>query len=209
MKIVIAEDHAIYRMGLVALLQGEDDWNVVAEVETLEGIRPAVEAHDPDVLVVDYSMPGGDTFAIATRLRQRYDTLRVIVLTAMQSPIVLRRLYDSRVDGLLHKAGDVSELVDAIRAVVTGERFFSADVEARIAEVDIHFTDRELQTLGLIVQGLPRAEVAARLGVSPETVKSHRRRLMAKLDVHTPAALVDKARALGLTAPGEEDVSEG
>jgi RNA polymerase sigma factor (sigma-70 family) len=201
MDIVIAEDHAIVRMGLVALLEGEPGWHVVAQVEALDGIRPAVEAHSPDVLVVDYAMPGGDTFATSTWLRRRYEDLRVVVLTGMQSPIVLGRLMDSALDGLLHKTGDVEELVDAIRAVTADRRYVSRDIAERVAEAAVDLSERELQTLGLIVQGLPRSEVASRLGISAETVKSHRKRLMAKLDVHTTAALVDKARELGLTTP--------
>ena len=200
MRIVIAEDHAIVRVGLVALLQGEPGWEVVAEVEALADVRPAVETHEPDVLVVDYALPDGDTFAISTWLRKRYDGLRVIVLTGMQSPLVLQSLADSVIDGILHKTGDVRELVEAIRAVDEGRRYVSRDIADRIAETAVDLTERELQTLALVVQGLPRSEVAERLGISVETVKSHRKRLMAKLGVHTTAALVDKARVLGLSS---------
>ena len=200
MRIVIAEDHAIVRVGLVALLQGEPGWEVVAEVEALADVRSAVETHEPDVLVVDYALPDGDTFAISTWLRKRYDDLRVIVLTGMQSPLVLQSLADSVIDGILHKTGDVRELVEAIRAVDEGRRYVSRDIADRIAETAVDLTERELQTLALVVQGLPRSEVAERLGISVETVKSHRKRLMAKLGVHTTAALVDKARVLGLSS---------
>ena len=200
MRIVIAEDHAIVRVGLVALLQGEPGWEVVAKVEALADVRGAVETHEPDVLVVDYALPDGDTFAISTWLRKRYDDLRVIVLTGMQSPLVLQSLADSVIDGILHKTGDVRELVEAIRAVDEGRRYVSRDIADRIAETAVDLTERELQTLALVVQGLPRSEVAERLGISVETVKSHRKRLMAKLGVHTTAALVDKACVLGLSS---------
>ena len=199
MKILIVEDHAIVRAGLKALLQQQSGWTIVGEVDRAEGIRDAVDRFAPDVVVLDYALPDGDTFAIASWLAQRNEGLRLVVLTGIESPVIIQRLAASRIDGILHKMGEITELVAAIEAVSRGERYLSSEIRELVAQADVELTDRELQTLSLIVQGLGRSEIAERLHISVETVKSHRRRLVEKLGVSTTAALVDRARALGLS----------
>ena len=197
MKIVIADDHAILRTGLVALLEGQSAWKVVAEVDRVSGIRPAVEASRPDVLVADYALPDGDSYATVCWLRERYG-LRVVMLTGVNSPLILSRLVASKLDALLHKTGDISELVDAVETVALGRRYVSEAIEARAQASEVMLSPRETQVLTMIVRGMGRACIAQQLNLSPETIKSHRKRLMGKLEVSSTAALIEKSLALGL-----------
>ncbi len=198
LKIILAEDHAIFRDCLRLLIESQTTYEIVAEVETVPDLKKAAIEFKPDVLILDYKMPGGDTFAVAQYLKQRYPEIAIICLTASDSPLVLQKLASSKIDGLLKKEGSSAELLDAISKVRSGDQYISPLVVPFLQHSEVALTQRELQVLTLIANGMKRSDIAAQLKLSPETIKTHRRNLMSKLEVNTVAALISKAKILQL-----------
>ncbi len=198
LKIILAEDHAIFRDCLRLLIESQTSYEIVAEVESVPDLKKAAIEFKPDVLILDYKMPGGDTFAVAQYLKQRYPEIAIICLTASDSPLVLQKIAASKIDGLLKKESSSEELLEAINKVHSGAQYISPLVEPYLQHAEVILTQREFQVLSLIAKGMKRSDIAAQLTLSPETIKTHRRNLMSKLGVNSVASLITKARTLGI-----------
>ncbi len=198
-RVVLADDHAIFRDGLKLLLAMEPGFEVVAEVGDLGELKACVLAHQPDLLLLDYHMPGGDASAMLAYLRQRHPALKLVALTGARSGVVLKQLADARADAVLLKEGRGAELVETLRAVMLqGRTVIPPSVQALMEDAGTGLTRRELQVAKLIGDGLTNKEMADMLALSPKTVDKHRENIMRKLGVSTVAQLLRKVQALGL-----------
>ena len=195
---MLADDHVIFRDGLKLLLGMEPGWSIVGEASSLDGLKEQVASLSPDLLLLDYHMPGGDTAATADWLLQRYPSLRLLMLTGAQSPTVYRQMLDVGVHGLLLKQGSGAELVQAVHRVLRGERVVDAALQSAAAASETGLSPRELQVAKLVVDGLTNAQIGVHFNLSPKTVDKHRENLMRKLGVSSAAQLVNKAHELRL-----------
>jgi DNA-binding NarL/FixJ family response regulator len=208
--IVIADDHDMIRTGLRAILEGEDDLEVVGEaadgVEALEVVR---KLH-PDLLLLDISMPKLNGARLLERLREAEPRPRVLVLTAFEDAVYLRQMLGAGAEGYLLKRSAARELIRAIRAVAGGNAYLDAaltklvvasfvDPRARPeARASAELSARESQVMRLVARGYTNKEIAERLGLSVKTVETHKTKLMAKLGLRTRAEVVQHALRLGL-----------
>lgn len=197
MKIVLADDHVLVRDGLKNLLHLHGH-TVVGEVATAADIKQVVATTDPELLILDYCMPGGDTYSVACYLRKRYPHLRILILTGIQAASVLRKLAGSDFHGVLLKQGNAAELLKAIQQIAAGVCYESPLLLPYLDLPDVQLTARELQILNMIIAGMPRNQIATHLDVSAETVKSHRKNIMAKLQVNSVTQLYARAVELAL-----------
>jgi len=198
MKVILADDHAIVRQGINMVLQQAGGFDVLAELNTVTAIKPAVQKYKPNLLILDYKMPGGDTYAVAEDLKQSDPSIKILVFTGIQSAAVIQRIANSKIDGLLLKDDSPLELLKAIDTVRADKKYISTLVQPYLKEISIQLTGRELQLLNLIVMGWSRKEIAEHLGITVETIKSYRKNLMSKLEVHTVTELIIKAQNLNL-----------
>lgn len=198
-RLLLADDHQIFRDGLKLLLQTFQHIELVAELCSLAELQQSVKASQPDLLLLDYHMPGGDTSAEITYLKQRQPTLKIIVLTGSQSPQLLQQIEQAQADGILQKNGDARELQQAIHSVMAGQRYIAANVSALLAEAELALTPREFQIMKLVCDGLSNAQIAEALHLSPKTTDKHRENLMRKLNVNNVAQLIKKALQMGIT----------
>jgi DNA-binding NarL/FixJ family response regulator len=196
--VVLADDHRIFRDGLKLLLATLPGVRIVAETDRLDTLKALIAEHSPDVLILDYNMPGGDTGATASYLRQRYPEMKLVMLTGAQSPVVLKQLTDLGVDAVLLKQGSGQDLITSLQQVIAGRRVFPSNVQELAAQADLDLTPRELQILKLIYDGRTNSEMAEQLSLSPKTVDKHRENLMRKLGTNNVAQLVRKVHALNL-----------
>ena len=171
---------------------------VVAETGTSADLKHLVRECQPDLLVMDYNMPGGDSGEVLAWLKQRHPELRILVLTAERSGALLKHLADCGADGLLLKEGSGEALLAAIRQVAAGQKVLPNSVQERIDEVATPLTAREFQVLHLICQGWANSAIAEHFSLSPRTVDKHRENLQRKLGVSNVVQLINKARSLGL-----------
>ena len=220
-RVVIADDQALVRGGFGALLDAQDDIEVVGEAaDGDEAVRLAVE-HRPDVVLMDIRMPGVDGLTATRRIvdDERLGATKVVILTTFELDEYVFEAIRSGANGFLVKDTEPAELLRAIRAVVAGDALLSPGVTRRlIAEFasrarlpgsvtdglpDLgRLTDREREVVALVAEGLTNDEVAARLIVSGATAKTHVSRAMIKLGARDRAQLVVFAYESGLVRPG-------
>ena len=173
-RVLLAEDQAMVRGALAALLRLEEDIEVVAEVARGDEVMPAALKTLPDVALLDIEMPGGDGLNAAQRLHERLPSCRIVILTTFGRSGYLRRAMESGAVGFMLKDAPATELAIAIRRVVAGERVVDPELAlAALSEGDNPLTRREQEVLAMALDGASIAEIAARLVVSEGTVRNH------------------------------------
>jgi len=198
MRIILADDHAIFREGLKLLLHSQPGFGVIAEIDDLQHLKSLLYNQPADLLILDYHIPGGDAAALVGYCKARYPGLKVIALTGSHAALVLKQLAEAKADGVLLKDGAAAELLLAIRAVMQGGTYLSEAVASTIASVGLPLSTRELEILKLIFAGLVTREVADKLKLSPKTVDKHRENIMRKLQVNNLVELINKTHQLKL-----------
>lgn len=198
MRIIIADDHTLFRDGLKMLLAATPGFAVVAETGDAPSLKALVREQKPDLVLLDYNMPGGDSGEVLAYLKQRHPEVRVVILTAERSGTLLRHLAGIGADGILLKEGSAAEMLAAIQAVARGRRVIPDGVRAMIEEASPGLTSREFQVLHLICEGWSNARIAERFALSTRTVDKHRENIARKLGVSNAVQLVNKAKELKL-----------
>ncbi len=218
-RVVLADDQALVRAGFRALLDGEDDMQVVAEAADGEEAVALAREHRPDVVLMDVRMPRTDGLRATARLTgdPTLAGTRVIVLTTFELDEYVFGALRAGASGFLLKDMEPAELLDAVRIVAAGDALLAPRHTRRLIEAFVaqagpapgdrdgelaELTAREREVLTLVGQGLSNAEVAERLVVSPLTAKTHVARLFTKLGARDRAQLVVIAYETGLVRPG-------
>ena len=197
-RLLLADDHQIFRDGLKLLLLTMADILLVAELSSLTELRSTVKATEPALLLLDYHMPGGDTGAEILYLKQRWPALKIIVLTGSQSAQLLQQVAQAGADAVLQKNGDAAELRTAIDTVLRGDSYIAPSVQILLDTISLELTPREFQIMRLVCDGLSNAQIAEQLSLSPKTTDKHRENLMRKLGVNNSAQLIRKALQMGI-----------
>ena len=216
-RVLLADDQALVRAGFRALLDAEDDVEVVGEAaDGADAVRLAASLV-PDVVLMDIRMPGVDGLDATRRIAadRRLDQVRVVILTTFELDEYVFEALRSGASGFLVKDTEPADLIRGIRAVATGDALLSPSVTRRlIAEFAVRaktpppastldvLTEREREVVALAASGLSNEEIAARLVVSPATAKTHVSRAMVKLGARDRAQLVVIAYESGLVRPG-------
>lgn len=184
-RILIADDHYVVRMGLVALVNTEADMEVVAEAE--DG-RKAVELfnqHQPDLVLIDSQMPIMNGVEATIEIRKRAPEARILMLSAYDGDADIRRALDAGVNGYVLKRSTGENLIPALRSVAAGGRWLSkaAAGELSLRKSYEQLTPREVQVLEELAKGRANKQVADALQISEHTVKDHVKKILAKLRV--------------------------
>lgn len=210
-RLLIADDHKIVRDGLRSLLEKQPDMDVVGEAKTgREAVRMAREKK-PDVLIMDISMPDINGIEAAKKILAVQPGIRIIALSMHSEPVLVREMIQAGAHAFLLKECAFDELIAAVKSVLKNQTAMSK----KIADIVIHdyvrqahaaapdpkpgLSDREMEVLQMVAEGLPTKAMAHRLGLSIKTVETHRQQIMKKLDLHSVAALTKYAIREGLT----------
>jgi two-component system response regulator DesR len=181
-RVLLAEDQAMVRGALAALLSRELDIEVVAEVERGDEVVEAAQAAQPDVALLDIEMPGGGGLAAAAALRKVLPSCRTVILTTFGRSGYLQRAMESGAVGFLLKDAPAAELALALRRVMAGERVVDPDLAlSALSEGRNPLTPREREVLSASLFGASLAEIAAQLVLSEGTVRNHLSTAMQKL----------------------------
>ncbi len=206
-RLVIAEDHQIVREGLRLFLDAQPDMEVVAEATNGREALEAVRRHRPDVLLLDLLMPEMDGLAVLRALPQEAPDTRVLVLTSANDDRLVIPAVRAGAAGYVLKTISSAELAEAVRKVARGEPVLHPEITRMLmrevrrgpaAVAGESFTQRELEVLSLLAHRLTNKEIAAELGISETTVKTHVRNILSKLGVSTRAEAARYAREQGL-----------
>ncbi len=197
-RILIVDDHAILRGGLVSLLSTTDDLEVVGEAESGEEAVRLAEELEPDVVLMDLSMPGMNGVEATALIRAQDPSISILVLTSLADKSWIMEAVEAGADGYLLKHAEPEVILDGIREVLRGRfaagpprRAGRALQSPRRASQPAVLTDREEEVLRLVTQGLPNKSIARRLGISERTVKAHLTHIFQRVGVtdRTQAAL--------------------
>lgn len=199
-KVLIVDDHAIVRMGMVALVNAQPNLEVVGEARNGDlGVKAALRLR-PDVVVMDILMPVMDGVEATRRIVAALPETKVLVLTTSTEASELSAALDAGATGAIPKTTDNPVLLSAIRSVAAGNRVVSGEIEAIIASEEPlpNLTPHQLDMLASIVRGLTNADIAKQFGISENTVRKATSTIFAKLDVanRTEAAALALRRNL-------------
>jgi two-component system, NarL family, response regulator NreC len=208
--IVLADDHHLIRRGLRALLETEADFSVVGEAA--DGLQAAqlVERLKPNILVIDFIMPGLNGLEVARRVKQSSTKTRVLLLSMYTNESYVLEAFRNGAVGYVLKDSTADDLVRAVRQVAAGHRYLSAPLSeraidsyvqrARRGKSDLYetLTAREREVLQLAAEGHSSKEIASRLFISPRTAETHRANLMHKLGLHSLSDLIRYALRRGI-----------
>ena len=182
-RIMLVEDHILIRMGLVTASQLEPDIELVADVEVGEDAVECYRTHRPDVVIMDFRLPGMDGIQTITALRQEYGPVVVLVMSTYAADDDVYRAIQAGASGYILKDMPLKSLVEAIRAVHAGQSYFPPGISDRLAERlrQAVPTDRELLVLQKIAKGMSNKEIGNELGITEGTVKAHVTNILSKL----------------------------
>jgi len=202
LKVVIADDHHIVRDAVqIALLRDSGfSFDIVAQVDNGLDAVVAVRTHEPDLLILDISMPLATGAEIVADVFHWSAKTKILVLTGIVAPGVLATMVDAGVQGMFSKTAPFDVLLEKLPLILQGGRYIDADLIAAVnqGQQSAKLTPRELQTLNLLMRGKSNKEMAKVLSISAKTVEKHRASLMRKLDAHTTAELMSRALQEGL-----------
>ncbi len=194
-RVLLAEDMHMLRGALVALLDLEPDIEVVAQLSSGDAVLAAARRYEPDVAVLDIDLPGQDGLNVAAELRDQAPSCRVLILTNLGRPGLVRRALDVKVDGFMLKDSPAERLANAVREVAAGRRVIDSELALAAWESnDCPLGARELETLRLVAQGHGVEEIAAELFLSPGTVRNYLTTGVTKLDARNRIDAVRIAR---------------
>ena len=196
-RLVLAEDQAMVRGALAALLRLEHDLDVVAEAGDGPSAWAAVEAHAPDLLVTDIEMPGLTGLDLALKLQAAGSATRVVILTTFARAGYLRRALEAGVRGYLLKDAPSDQLAAALRAVHAGGRAIDPQLAVAAWGEEDPLTERERQVLRLAGEGVKSADIAGRLHLSQGTVRNYLSEAIGKLGAANRIEAYRVARAKG------------
>jgi DNA-binding NarL/FixJ family response regulator len=213
--IVLADDHPIVRQGLRTLFETEKNFSIVGEASNGKDVIPLVEQFEPDILVLDWMMPGYSGLEVIRELGKRSFRTRVIILSMYTSEVYVMDALRAGASGYVPKDSSEEVLIQAINEVASGELYLAPPLTKRAIEVYAErargqktetteddrlqvLSPREREILHLILESQTNNEIAERLSISPRTVHTHRANLMRKLQVENQTELYNFAMNAGL-----------
>lgn len=205
-KLIIADDHELFRKGLAELLRKHDDIKIVKSVadgiEFMELVNTQFEA---DIVLLDITMPNMDGFQVLKELKNSNSNIKPIVISMHNDGNYIAKCAKMGAYGYLLKNTDEAELILAIRSVDSGKKYFSAEISEKMINFmstqsisENVLSNKETEVLGLISKGLTTKEIAAKLFVSSRTIETHRANILKKLEVKNTAELIKKATKMNL-----------
>ena len=210
LRVLIADDHPLFRHGLSALLSASSDFEVVGEARTGEEVIEQAFTLQPDVILMDIQMPGVNGIEATRRILHTSPQIRILIITMFEDDASVFLAMKAGARGYVLKDTQKAEMFQAIRAVGRGEAIFSPAIATRLIEFFSAprpvappqafptLTEREREILGLIAQGCNNTEIATRLVLSSHTVRNYVSNIFSKLQVADRAQAIVRAREAGL-----------
>lgn len=211
-RLMIADDHKLFREGIKALLAVTDNIEIIGEAEDGDSVLKQARELEPDVILMDINMPGLNGIRATEQILEKQPQTRIIMLTMLEDDASIFLAMRAGARGYLLKGADPQEVLSVIRAVAEGQALFGPAIAARLmnyfkelsAKPAVsgtpfpELTERELEVLRLISQGLNNQDIARKLFLSPKTIRNHITNIFSKLQVADRAQAIVRAREAGL-----------
>ena len=207
MKILVADDHAVVRKGLVQIIRQTPDLEVTAEADSGEEVLDLVRSNSFDIIVLDLNMPGMSGFQVIEQIKVSKPDLPILVLSMHSEEQYGVRVLRAGASGYIAKGVEPEKMIEAIRRVASGRRYISSNLAERLLDVLDDPTDgpphgrlssREFEVMRYLVEGVSVTEIGNKLHISVKTVSTYRTRILEKMDMSSNAELVQYAVRNGL-----------
>lgn len=201
-RVLIVDGHPLIRLGVRRLLEGQNDLEVCGEAESVRGARGAIRDLTPDVIMMEINLKGGDGFELLRDIRARHPHIPLLILSMQDEATYAERMLSAGANGYITKDADSDQVLTALRCVLSGNiyatqvvsshliRRFVSGTPPRSADPIERLSNRELQILRMVGEGLTTRQIASSLVLSIKTVESHRQRVKRKLNLSSGAQLV-------------------
>lgn len=197
-KIVVLDDHALFRAGLIAILKKEPKFEIVAEYRSFAPIKPLIPSLDAHVVLVDISLGKESGLDIAKYIKNVNPALRVIILSSHREEFYVVNALEAGVDGYIHKDSEPDELIAGIHKVLNGDKFYSVEISNLLINNIYNkpnrglpfLTNKEKQVIKHLMEGFSSKEIAGFLDVSPRTVETHRANVLNKFGLKNTTELI-------------------
>lgn len=199
-KIIVIDDHTLFRVGLVAILKKEPKFEVVGEYRGFAPVRPLIPNLDADVVLVDISMGKESGLDVAKYIKNVNPLLKVIILSSHKEEFYIVNALEAGVDGYIHKDSEPEELITGIHKVLRGEKFYSIEISGLLINNIYNkphrglpfLTNKEKQVVQYLLEGHSSKEIAGILDVSPRTIETHRANVLSKFGLKNTTELIKK-----------------
>lgn len=182
-RILLADDHHLMRLGLASLLGFEDDMQICGIAEDGKQAVEAYRQHHPDVVLMDLRLPLMDGAEATRAIRAEFPAAKVLILSTFDADQDIRRAIQAGAAGYLVKNASPDELVAAIHAIHRGETVYTREIQARLGEIqsDVDLSARQMEVLGWLTKGLTNKEIGGLMGISEDGVKAHLKNIYQRL----------------------------
>ena len=192
-KVAIVEDHKVVADGLESLINGSGEATVVGKVHSIADAKRMLEHAEIEVLLLDIGLPDGSGIEFVPQIKAQYPDIKILMLTSYSELSIIMRTLELGASGYILKNAMTEEILEGISVVASGERFLCDEVNTLLKNREIQpvkLSRREQELLQFIVDGLSNNEIADKMCLGYETIKSYRKNLILKLDAHNTAQLV-------------------
>ena len=200
-RVAIVDDHKIFAGSLVQLIEDLNTIDVIWKAYSAVECWKMLENSQPDVLILDIGLPDGNGIDLCSQIKGKYPQVKILMLTSYGDFFIIKRALDAGADGYILKNSMPDELLEGICAVASGKRFLCDNVDESLKKQENNqpkFTRREIELLNLIVAGHTLPELAEKMCIGQQTIRSYRKNLNIKLEAHNTAQLIRNAQMLNL-----------
>ena len=195
-KLFIVDDHYMVIEGVHSMMQNEKNIEWMGHATNADSCLYFLKNHQPDVILMDISMPGKSGIELCKEVTEKYPAIRIVALSTFNQGSYITKMIENGAIGYVLKNASKEELIEAIEVAVMGKQFLSFEAAAMVRkneDKDVVLTRREKEVLALIGDGLTNGEIAEKLFISITTVISHRKNILEKFKVNNTAGLIKKA----------------
>ena len=200
-RVLLADDHKMFVEGLYSILSHEEGFKILGQAADGIELMELLKTNQPDVIVLDINMPRMDGVESASQIVKDYPGVKILIVSMFKKSVMIERLLKIGVNGYILKDAGKKELLAAVRSVAMGEDYFGDEVKEKIIEGiqrkdsgEVELTEREIEILNNLAQGLTTAEISKKLFISPHTVETHRKNLMGKSHSSNVVQLINWGR---------------
>jgi DNA-binding NarL/FixJ family response regulator len=200
-SVAIVDDHKVLAAGLAKLIDETSEARVFGMAHSAAGCWNLLNTGQPDVMLLDISMPDGMGIDLCPKIKMKYPSIKVLMLTSYNELITINSALNAGADGYILKNSMPEEIIQGIRTVASGKLFLCEEVDLMLKaqeESPLEFTRRECNLLSLLAKGYTNAEIAEHLHLGYETIRSYRKNLYTKLSAHNTRQLIQKATEMKL-----------
>jgi len=200
-RIAIVDDHKVVAEGFERLINDSENVRVIGKAFSVAGCWELLAEINPDVILLDISLPDGNGIRLCGEIKKKYPRIKILMLTSYNELFTITSALDAGADGYVLKNSMSEEVLEGIRVVVSGKKFLCEEANVTISEnknTPMELTRREIELLRLIAEGLTLQQLADKMCLGIETIRSYRKNLNVKLGAHNTVQLLQKAKDLTL-----------